>query len=498
MAGVVNYTPDDNSIFPNPERGFTDELGGELALSNTKNHVIKPSESWYFNANNAERRNQRLVMLMYYLKNFKTQDISDAVLQGFDEDMQILRNHGYKCVLRFAYDWQSKNDAVKDWVLRHITQLKPHLAANADVIYVLETGFVGEWGEWYYSANFGNESQHLNADRRAVLDAMIDACPADRFLLVRYPLIKIEYLGDENPLTSGEAFSGAVRARIGHHNDAFLNAWGNDGTYGRDGNGPDDDPVLRRYIATETLYTPNGGETNVESSSLANIVSQHDTTIAELGRYHWSFCGAEYSEAVTNKWRTNGTFAEMQKRLGYRFQLVNAALPDTAAPGGLFPFRIQIVNKGFAPLYNARTVYIVLKNNTDRYLVPLQTDPRRWTAEAGTITISEMPVLENTIAEGTYQLYLYMPDKYASLADDPRYAIRFANENVWDENTGMNDLGARVEIVAGYQGIEQVPSEQVPSDQVLSTKVLIDGALYILRGDKKYTMLGAALDQNDK
>ena len=226
-ANRVSYTADETSIFPNPERGFTEELGGETKLSDSKNHVVQPEADWYFDMDdpdNADRKTQTLVMLMYYLGNYRSKDLSDKMLQGFDEDMQILRDKGFKCVLRFAYDWNSKTDADLAHVQRHIAQLKPHLAKNADVIYVLETGFVGQWGEWYYSTNYGNESQHLNDSRRAVLTAMLDACPTDRFLLVRYPLIKTEYLGDETALTAEQAFTGTTRARIGHHNDAFLHS----------------------------------------------------------------------------------------------------------------------------------------------------------------------------------------------------------------------------------------------------------------------------------
>ena len=356
---------------------------------------------------------------MYYLKNYRTKDLSDKLLQGFNEDMQILRNHGFKCVLRFAYDWSSGNDASLQWVQRHAAQLKPYLAANADVIYVMEAGFVGQWGEWYYSSNFVNETQKMNNNRKAVLTAVLDACPADRFVLTRYPLIKIGYMGDENTLTPAQAHDGSTRARIGHHNDAFLNAWGNDGTYGRDGDGPDNDPVLRRYVSTETLYVPNGGETNVESNSLANVVAQHDTTIAELSRFHWSFCGSEYAQAVTNKWRNNGTFA------------------------------------------------------------------RKWTAEAGTITLNEAPVLPATMAEGTYQMYLHLPDAYESLASDPRYAVRFANQNVWDPNTGMNDLGVSVEVVAGGQ--QAITNQQA---EIKPQKQFRDGRVIIIRGDKTYSVLG--------
>ena len=450
-ATTVNYTADNTSIFSNPERGFTEELGGETMLTDSKNHVIKPETSSFFSS--TRNAKESLLVAIYYLGNYKTKDLSDAILQGFDEDMQILREKGYKCILRFAYDWNSKNDAELSWVKRHIAQLKPHLASNADVIYVLQTGFVGQWGEWYYSSHFGNETQHLTDNRREVIDAMLDACPPDRFLLVRYPLIKGEYLGaNNNPYTTAlsptEAFTGTTKARIGHHNDAFLNEWGNDGTYvSWDGEDKDDDPIVRQYIADETLYVPNGGETNVEDDDLATDV--YTQAESEMSTYHWSFCGESYAPEVTNKWKSSGIFDNLNRNMGYRYQLTTATLPSQAAAGSSVNVKLNIKNVGYAPLYNERHAYIVLKKGTQTYSIQLASDPRRWLPNNVVTAIDENITIPSNVPAGTYQMYLHMPDKYASLASNPRYAVRFANTGVWDANTGMNNLNASIVISEG-------------------------------------------------
>ena len=489
MANVVNYTADDTSVFPNPERGFTEELGGETMLSDSKNHVVKAEAEWFFDPEDshyADRQYQTLVMLMYYLGNYKKKDLSSNILQGFDEDMQILRDHGFKCVLRFAYDWNSKTDASLAYVKKHIASLKPYLAKNADVIYVLETGFVGQWGEWYYSTNFGNETQHLNANRRQVLEAMIDACPENRFLLTRYALIKTEFFNDTKALSSDEAFTGTTRARIGHHNDAFLNTYGNDGTYD-DGNGKY--TAMRDYIAQETLYVPNGGETNVENSSLASTVAKHDTTMAELRRFHWSFCGSQYSEKVTNKWRNNGTFEDMNRLLGYRLQLITATLPQTAQQGAQMPVQIQLRNVGCAPLYNERTAYIVLKNSEHTCSLALTSDPRRWVPQTDT-QINESLTLPADIPAGTYELYLHLPDASPTIAADPRYAVRFANEGTWEETTGMNKLLTSVTVTASASGWID---NEIVNRKSSNRKYIKDGHLFILRDGKTYNVLGIEL-----
>ena len=478
---MVNYTADDVSIFQNPERGFTDELGGETMLTDDENHVVQPEGEAYFTK--AAQQAQTLVMLMYYLGNYCTTDLSDNILQGFDEDMQILREHGFKCVLRFAYDWESEEDASLSYVKRHIASLKPYLTKNADVIYVLETGFVGQWGEWYYSEHYESETQHLNTNRRQVLEAMLDACPSNRFLLVRYAMIKTEYFGDTKALTAEEAFTGTTRARIGHHNDAFLNKYGNDGTYD-DGKGKYD--KMRNYIAQETLYVPNGGETNVENSTLSKTVSKHDTTFAELRRFHWSFCGSQYSKKVTDKWRSNGTFDDMNRLLGYRYQLTTATFPNEATAGSEARMVLQIKNVGCAPLYNERHAYIVLKNQDSEVRLPLVSDPRRWLPNGVVTTIDEQVTIPADIPNGAYDLYLYLPDASPSIAADPRYAVRFANENMWDEETGMNRLHATIQ-VSGSTAIEQTKT----APQV--DKILRDGQLLIRKNGKVYTVQGTEL-----
>lgn len=459
-ATSVSYTADNTTIFRNPERGFTDEIGGDQQITATNNHLLAGSGNageWYFDES-GDRESQTLVVLIYYLNTYRKKDIPEAVLTGFDEDMQVLRDNGFKCVLRFAYNWENSTDAKLSWVQSHITQLKPHLKANADVIYALEAGFVGQWGEWYYSTNFGNETQHMNSDRIAVIDALLDAVPSDRFLLVRYPMIKTEYLTNKGistaALTSSEAYTSAIKARIGCHNDAFLNDYGDNGTYASDAHS--DDPAVRNYIAAETLYVPNGGETNVEDDTWAD--SKYTDTETEMALYHWSFCGSTYATEMTGLWRTQTSggdyiYNNLDRKMGYRYQLVSGTYSDAATAGGTMSVNISLKNVGYAPLYNYRRACIVLKNGSTTYSIPLTSDPRRWAPNGATTNITETLTVPAGVPTGTYDLYLHMPDTAYRLKDDPRYAIRFANKisgtDVWNSTLGMNNLGASITISAG-------------------------------------------------
>ena len=488
-ASLVTYTPDNTTIFRNPERGFTEELSRKVSASNP--NVVKGNLS----SNWGQKDYQSLAMVLYNFNKFKAEDLPDEVLAGFDEDMQELRKYGLKIVLRFAYtESQSDNvDATPDWVERHLVQLKPHLAANADVIYTIEVGFIGSWGEWYYTSNYGNESQHMNANRRRVIDALFANAPEDRFILFRYPMIKTEYYGDSQPLTAEEGFSGTQRARMGCHNDAFLNSWGNDGTYASDDKS--DDPKVRQYVATETLYVPNGGETNVESSSSAEKVYAKAPT--EMSEYHWSFCGRSYATAVTSRWRSSGIFDTLLVYMGYRYNLIDGQFSDQAAPGGKMNVTIRLRNAGYAPIYNERTAYVVLKNDSKSYSLPLKADARRWLPNGVMSAINEQVAVPAELPEGTYHLYLHLPDQYASLASDPRYAVRLANANVWDGDTGLNDLGATVTVSNSAPTdpgeLPEVVIDALPAVTAspVARKVIENGTMYVVMADgKRYSVLG--------
>ena len=243
----MNYTADNTTVFPNPERGYT--VQNNKVVSTADPRLLGGSPSF----SGGELDNIRLRLLVYYLNNYRTADLPDAILNGFDEDMATLRANGWKCILRFAYCDTDSTDTTPQWVGKHLKQLSPHLSANADVIYVMEAGFIGKYGEWYYTLNYENKSQRMNASRRQVVDSIFKYAPTDRFILFRTPITKYEYYGDydhmgDNTLTSAEAFTGTQKARWGHHNDAFLANWGNAGTYysyTTEHGGVNDDPAVR-------------------------------------------------------------------------------------------------------------------------------------------------------------------------------------------------------------------------------------------------------------
>ncbi len=69
------------------------------------------------------------------------------------------------------------------------------LQSNSDVVVALQAGFIGTWGEWYYSKNYADGQNKPTAaqqtNRMKIIEALLDALPANRMLQLRYPNLKM-------------------------------------------------------------------------------------------------------------------------------------------------------------------------------------------------------------------------------------------------------------------------------------------------------------------
>ena len=456
FATDVNYTVDNTTIFPNPERGFITMFEGHL--SNSEHYAVKGRESSITKHANTDKGS--LILVLYYLDEFKaTETLPSWVLSCFDEDMAVLREKGMKCILRYAYTNSATGeigyDAPLSIIEKHLAQYKSHWQSNADVIFCFQAGFIGTWGEWYYSSNFGNKASKMNSSRKAFLDTLLNATPQNRYVQIRTPLFKTGYMdsiyGSHAALTSAEAYTGTAKARLGHHNDAFL--------YGEDNMGTYSDPAVQKpYIAQETLYVPIGGESDITDTAQVLTDATHERTVSEMSSLHWTFIQSGFSRVVTNTWRKTGTFDTLNVHMGYRYQLLNGSYGDAVTVGNQLSVNMTIKNVGYAPLYNERHAYIVLKNENATYALQLSEDPRTWLPNGATATINENVMIPDTVYNGTYDLYLWLPDAYESIKNDARYAVRFANTGVWDDETGLNALGAQVTVSGG----SDAPDTSIP------------------------------------
>jgi hypothetical protein len=418
-AGVVEPAPTEtlafdgtDETFANPERGFHRNV--DLVKSTDYGWV---AEDGYTLARSYVR-----------LDDYRDAPIPDTLIDDISLGFEAARQAGIKIIPRFAYNFGFEDDAPLARVLEHIGQVTPLLQANADVIAVLHAGFIGAWGEWHASTNDLTSPENS----KQIAEALLDALPASRMIQVRTPRAKEAMWGA--PLTAAEAFDGSYKARTGHLNDCFLCNDTDAGTY------PSSDiETYKNFVAQETSFTPMGGETCQLNEG--NQRGDCATTLTEMERLHWSYINLDFFEPALSRWRTEGCFDTIDRRLGYRFALVEADVPPRVRPGGNFVLRVRLHNDGFGSLYNARPVFVVLEDGANRYEVELPSvDARRW-ASGQDAEWSAHLQLPGDVPEGDYALAVWLPDEAPTLRANPAFSVRFANDAGWNPDLGYQVLG---------------------------------------------------------
>ena len=421
-----------DELFCNPERGLYSGAG-------FSKETETPISVNALKAGRAE--NRTLYMLEFWLKDFFESDISDNYLQLIRKNLAVYREGGAKCILRFGYSDGIKDlskpyesgpfDPTEERVLRHIEQLKPILQEYADVIFVLQAGFIGCWGEWYYTNNFiaGPQTAEDYQPRKHVVDALLDALPSDRQIELRTPTYKMKMYGYAlaDTITRAEAHQPTTMARLGGHNDCYLASSTDQGTFV----GAND----KEYWKAETKYTIMGGET----CELSNFC-KCENTIKSMTEQHFTYLNISYNKDVIRYWTKNECYDEIRTRLGYRLALKEASFTPSPAAGEPFRVVLKIQNDGFASVMNPRDSELVLtaKDGTLVKAFKLESDPRFWMA--GTTTVVDQTITLPEGLSGEYTLSLNLPDPCETLRSNPMFSIRLANKDVWDESTGYNNL----------------------------------------------------------
>ncbi len=171
-----------------------------------------------------------LVLVKFALKKFVAKKFDGTDLDAMTAVFDTLRSLGMKAIVRYSYVQCEKadgsfifqEDAKKEQLLDHIKQVAPILKVTSinwllsylknfmnklenslrqkslDVIYVLQAGFIGCWGEWFYTINYGvkkddykpNASQ--KKDRVEIMKALLNAVPG-RMVQMRTPALKQVY-----------------------------------------------------------------------------------------------------------------------------------------------------------------------------------------------------------------------------------------------------------------------------------------------------------------
>jgi hypothetical protein len=422
QAQTQNYAASTAAI-ANPERGFY-----HYSSSGTSTYSLLSQSTL------SGYRNENITVIhrTFYLNNFITSPISATYLANMQADFTAIRNAGLKVIIRFAYSKSESAaalDATKSQILAHIAQVAPIIQTNRDVIAMYQYGWIGCWGETYYSsqvAEFGtadtdNYTTTQWANRKQVIEAMLNSTPVEIPVQVRY-------------LTDKQKMYPSGNNRVGVYNDAFLNAWGDSGTFSVSGASGSPSAADSSYLQATTSYVPMAGETDGVNAPRTNCAN----AMLEMDKYNWSMLNRDYLTEVISGWQSQGCFAEIERKLGYRYEMLNSTISNNT-------LTLKLQNSGFANIFKDRKAYLVLRNSTTGAEFPFQlsTDMRTWVA--GT-QIQIVQSLNLAVPAGTYQLFLNLPDSQNA---NKFYSIQCANTGTWDATKGYNNLNQTVTLGGG-------------------------------------------------
>jgi len=407
--------------FSNPERGFY-----------TAVNLFEPAS-----LDRAAEKGFSLGHAFVLLTQFRDKPISNEFLADLEVGLEHIQSSGLKIILRFAYsDTLDAEDAGLETVMQHMQQLKPLLEKYKAVIAVQQVGFIGAWGEWH------NSSNKLLESKNEIIEKLLSVLPPDRMIALRNP----RDLQDIYPkaLTKEQAFDASFQARTGFHNDCLLSNKHDSGTYFP----ADKYEDLRNYSKSLTKFTAAGGETC--ASTPEEQRTDCPTSLKELKALHWDYLNKDYYPEAIERWRNEGCLDKISRHLGYRFEIIKLNTISKLKQGKVFFVKLKLKNSGFGKVYNPRNIELILMNtesNSQATFKPNDAkDSRLILPLAGETSTIKFRINSSKLKPGSYKAFLNLSDPL--LPDNPAYSIRLANENIWQESSGFNDLGVTIEVEA--------------------------------------------------
>jgi hypothetical protein len=435
---TVNYTAS-TSIIANPERGLQ-TYSKNVSTNGSYDFVNQTTLTTDRTGTDKKTILYRYIILSAY----NNTDIIDSTYLGnLQTDFNSIRNAGVKVMPRIAYNIVSTTNTQpsKVRIIAHIEALAPVINANKDVILSIQAGSIGQYGEWYYtdsSAEFGNQGsitapQWLN--RKDVVDAMLNSFE-DVPIQLRTAKAKRELYGS-TLITNLTAYQNTPLARVGFYNDALFNSYGDEGTY--ENSGECTNPVGTSdytFISNASNYLPNTGESNGLNPCNNSFRTSGANATYEFNLINFTAINRAFYAPIWDGWIAQGYYDEIMRNMGYRLVLSSSTLNGNN-------LSLTINNVGYAKILFQKNVYIVLRNNLNvDYKRLLSIDIRTLNKGINTFDFN----IPNNVPSDTYDLFLHISDKNATLENMPAYSIQLANLGLWENTTGYNDLQQTITI----------------------------------------------------
>ena len=456
-----NYTESGSDI-KNPERGL-------YKMVEYKYHVREGDDAGSYTSPTYSLTDQyddsnTLVLAQFYMFDYVDSNHINSAGKNYIRDvLSYVRQQGKKAIVRVSYNDKHPSsyhqEPTLDQIKNHISDLKTTFEDYEDVIYLVQAGFMGTYGEWYYTSSFGpadggvdytihsNNSVTGFEKRRAVLKAMLDAIPDSRQIALRTPEYKQCYVHPSNVASWSELheFGTDTLHRLSFYDDAFLYNSEDMGTFHK--------PWQKSMWEQQSAYLITGGEApysskspsqmdgytynNVRSAIFARHISylHHDVGHHE----HPGSTNPNHGSLLMRHWHEQGWMPDIKKWLGYRLWMENLKITGTDfSSGSTITVRLKIHNSGAAPVINQRPMKLVLIHNGTPVVIKENCGEIRSVASETTEIFTFNVTMPQSAVSGD-KLALWLPDQASGLRNRSEYSIRLANSDVSWSN-GYNIL----------------------------------------------------------
>ena len=419
----LDYTDSAATIY-NPDQGFYTPIGVKVTtngITYSKNHI-----------GTARLYHLRMDISAFSSKNAGGSDraLTTAALDGIHELLQSLHERNDTAIVRFCYAPNFGGDANCEpslqQMVEHIEQICTVVNDYPTVITAVEVGMVGPWGEMHTSEIVKNP---------ATINTLIDTFLKNTIslpVLVRTPRMIYNYLELPDHLDI---------YRLGMFNDGYL---GSDTDYGTYQNREED----IAFLSGQTAHLPFGGEVIEPASPLHDI----EVCLPEMYQIHLSYLNEQWNNTVVAKWKNTQVsnaclsadplyygktaYEYIQGHMGYRFVLRNSKFTYTENYANL-KIALTLENVGFGNLNKPKKAKLLFVTETGR--VAYQKAMDDYNGES-TVNYS-LPV---SLVKGKYDVYLRLyGDEWN---ESPRYALQFANGDIYNATLSANRIG-KIEIV---------------------------------------------------
>ena len=380
--------PETTAKLRSPERGFYSILR------------FTADEAPAMPEDTARHPDDTLILVEINLVNYSASALSERALSGIQSLFDMLRSSGCGLIVRFLYDWSGRNIITEpksvDIILGHIGQLGAVIRKNADIIFLLQGLFIGNWGEMH-------GSRFLRGDLLKRLYAALSEATENRVqIAVRTPALWRAVTGVS--VDSQFRFNGSFP---GLFNDGML---GNDSEYGTYCEDLSEREEELRLQKTLCRFVPYGGEVvGTEPQSDA------ERAMEALKRTGVSYLNRLYDENTLDKWRNtavddgsiwNGMsyFDYAQAHIGYRFVIRSVSLRRSAFSESVTA-KIRLENTGFAPVYHAAAAELVFVCENRESVFPLEEDISRLFRDTVAVCLSAKLPLTAELSDGSYDIY---------------------------------------------------------------------------------------------